>query len=212
MALKAAIIHVTPFEQNCTLLWDDEAKRATVVDPGGDVPEILAALERYGLTVEQILLTHGHLDHAGGAEELKARTGVRIIGPHLADRMLLDNIGKQAQAYGIEDLADAAPDQWLEEGDSVTIGGLPFDVLHCPGHSPGHVVFVNQAERAAIVGDVLFRGSIGRTDFPYGDHEQLLTAIRTKLYALPDDTKFLCGHGPGGTIGEEKRSNPFVRG
>jgi glyoxylase-like metal-dependent hydrolase (beta-lactamase superfamily II) len=212
MALKAAILHVTPFQQNCALLWDDAAKRVTVVDPGGDVPEILEAVAKYGLTVEQILLTHGHLDHAGGADELRAKTGVEVIGPHRDDKMLLDNIDKQASAYGIPGLASVAPDRWLEEGDSVTIGGLAFDVLHCPGHSPGHVVFINLAERAAILGDVLFRGAIGRTDFPYGDHDALIHAIRTKLFVLPDDMRFLCGHGPGGTIGEEKRTNPFLQG
>jgi len=210
MPLKAAILHVTPFQQNCTLLWDEAARRATVIDPGGDLPEIEAMLRAHGLAAERIVLTHGHIDHAGGADELRARLGVEVVGPHRDDAMLLDNLDKQGLAYGLEGARNIAPDRWLAEGDTLEMGGVAFSVLHCPGHSPGHVVFVSEAERAAIVGDVLFRGSIGRTDFPYGDHAALIRAIREKLLPLGDDMRFLCGHGPGGTFGEERLSNPHL--
>jgi glyoxylase-like metal-dependent hydrolase (beta-lactamase superfamily II) len=212
MGLKAAIIHVTPFQQNCTLLWDETAKRATILDPGGDLPEIEAMLARHGLTAEQILITHGHMDHAAGADALRATLGVPVIGPHLADRMLLDHLVEQGAAYGLPGARNLVPDRWLTEGESVTIGGVEFAVLHCPGHSPGHVVFVSVPERVALVGDVLFRGSIGRTDFPYGDHAALIASIQDKLLPLGDDMRFLCGHGPGGDFGEERRSNPFLQG
>ncbi len=211
MPLKAAILHVTPFQQNCTILWDEAAKRATVIDPGGDLPEIEAMLAQHGLTAEQIVLTHGHIDHAGGADELRERLGVPVIGPHEADRMLLDNLDKQGRAYGLDGARNVVPDRWLVEGEALEMGGVGFDTLHCPGHSPGSVVFVGLAERAAIVGDVLFRGSIGRTDFPYGDHAALIASITQKLLPLGDDIRFLCGHGPGGTFGEERRSNPFLQ-
>jgi glyoxylase-like metal-dependent hydrolase (beta-lactamase superfamily II) len=210
MPLKAAILHVTPFQQNCTLLWDEAARRATVIDPGGDLPEIEAMLRTHGLAAERIVLTHGHIDHAGGADELRARLGVEVVGPHRDDAMLLDNLDKQGLAYGLEGARNIAPDRWLAEGDTLEMGGVAFSVLHCPGHSPGHVVFVSEAERAAIVGDVLFRGSIGRTDFPYGDHAALIRAIREKLLPLGDDMRFLCGHGPGGTFGEDRLSNPHL--
>jgi glyoxylase-like metal-dependent hydrolase (beta-lactamase superfamily II) len=212
MALKAAIIPVTPFQQNCALVWDDAARRATVIDPGGDVEAILQALDGEGLTLERILLTHGHIDHAGGADELRERTGIPVVGPHEADRILLDNLRRQGEAYGLEGARDLVPDRWLEEGEAVEIGGERFDVLHCPGHSPGSVVFVSPRLRLAFVGDVLFRGSIGRTDFPYGDHAALIEAITTKLLPLGDDIAFLCGHGPGSSFGEERRTNPFLQG
>jgi glyoxylase-like metal-dependent hydrolase (beta-lactamase superfamily II) len=212
MALKAAIIPVTPFQQNCALVWDDAMRRATVIDPGGDVEAILQALDGEGLTLERILLTHGHIDHAGGADELRERTGIPVVGPHEADRILLDNLRRQGEAYGLEGARDLVPDRWLEEGEAVEIGGERFDVLHCPGHSPGSVVFVSPRLRLAFVGDVLFRGSIGRTDFPYGDHAALIEAITTKLLPLGDDIAFLCGHGPGSSFGEERRTNPFLQG
>ncbi|MCU0886812.1 MAG: MBL fold metallo-hydrolase [Rubritepida sp.] len=210
--MKAAIIPVTPFQQNCALVWDDAARRATVIDPGGDVEAILQALDGEGLTLERILLTHGHIDHAGGADELRERTGIPVVGPHEADRILLDNLRRQGEAYGLEGARDLVPDRWLEEGEAVEIGGERFDVLHCPGHSPGSVVFVSPRLRLAFVGDVLFRGSIGRTDFPYGDHAALIEAITTKLLPLGDDIAFLCGHGPGSSFGEERRTNPFLQG
>ncbi len=212
MSLKAAVIPVTPFEQNCALLWDEETMEGVVVDPGGDVPRIQEVISQQGVTVRRILITHGHMDHAGGADELRAALGVPVEGPHTADKMLLDNLAKQAGAYGLPPARDLVPDRWLAEGDTVRIGADDFDVLHCPGHTPGHVVFVNTGLRLAVVGDVLFRGSIGRTDFPYGDHAALLDSIRSKLLPLGDDIQFLCGHGPGSDFGTERLSNPFLKG
>src|SRR5215212_9256155 len=165
-SLRAAIVPVTPFQQNCTLLWSDSTKRGVVVDPGGDVPRILGAVEQTGIAVERILLTHGHIDHAGAAAELKDRLGAPIEGPHEADRFLLEHLADAGRSYGIGGVRDVLPDRWLAEGDEVEIAGEPFAVLHCPGHSPGSVVFVNREQRFALVGDVLFRGSVGRTDLP----------------------------------------------
>lgn len=210
MKLKGATLPVTPLQQNCTLLWDEEAKRASVIDPGGDAERIVDVLGELGLTAEQILLTHGHIDHAGGAAALAEALSVPIWGPSREDQFLLDRLAVQGKTYGIDDARNITPDRWLAEGDSVAIAGRDFAVLHCPGHTPGHVVFVSVEARVAVVGDVLFRGSIGRTDFPYGDTEALVSAIRTKLFPLGDDIVFLCGHGPGGTFGQERRTNPFV--
>lgn len=207
--LKAAIIPVTPFQQNCTLLWDDETKVGAVVDPGGDLEAIQGAIAELELKIEKILLTHGHIDHAGGADELRTALGVKIEGPHREDKVLLDALALQGASYGIP-ARPVTPDRWLDDGEQVTVAGYTFDVLHCPGHSPGSVVLVNQAQRFALVGDVLFRGSIGRTDFPYGDHAALINAIKTKLLPLGDDIAFICGHGPTSTIGAERRSNPFL--
>lgn len=208
--LAASILRVTPFEQNCAIVWDKRSMAGVVVDPGGEAPRIADAVGKLGVTVERILLTHGHIDHAGGAAELAETLGVKIIGPHAADRFLLDGLPQQGAAYGMAARA-VAPDRWLEEGETVAIGGHAFEVRHCPGHTPGHVVFVAPALGVALVGDVLFRGSIGRTDFPYGNHDALIGAIRDKLLTLPDETAFLCGHGPGSTIGAERRDNPFLR-
>ena len=216
--LQAAQVPVTPFQQNCTLVWDAGTGRGVVVDPGGDVPRILAALDRAGFVVERILLTHGHLDHAGGAAELRraleARGGgpVPVEGPDRRDAPLLENLAEQGARFGIEGLEAVTPDRWLAEGDTVTIAGEEFAVLHCPGHTPGHVVFVSAALGFALVGDVIFRGSVGRTDFPYGDGVALLAAIRRKLLPLGDGVRFLCGHGPGSTFGEERRTNPYLVG
>lgn len=208
--LKAAIIPVTPFQQNCTLIWDPTTMVGAVVDPGGDLDAISSAIAETGMKPEKILLTHGHIDHAGGAADLRTELGVSIEGPHEADRILLDNLQAQGRSYGIE-ARNVTPDRWLGEGDTVTVAGHRFEILHCPGHSPGSVVFVNRAQKFLLVGDVLFRGSIGRTDFPYGDHDALITAIKTKLFSLGDDFAFICGHGPTSTIGLERRTNPFVR-
>lgn len=209
--LKAAILPVTPFQQNCTLLWDPTTLIGAVIDPGGDLDHIEKAISEIGMKVEKILLTHGHIDHAAGAAELKERLGVPIEGPHEADRPLLDALEAQGQTYGLP-ARPVTPDRWLDEGDTVTVGGHSFDVLHCPGHSPGSVVLVNRKQRFAIVGDVIFQGSIGRTDFPYGDHAALINAIRTKLLPLGDEFAFICGHGPTSTIGQERRTNPFING
>ncbi len=208
--LEAAIVQVTPFQQNCTLIWDARSRRGAVVDPGGDLNRIEAAIAQTGMTVEKILLTHGHIDHAGAAAPLKEKLGVPVEGPHEADRFLLDGLEAQGRMYGFA-ASNVTPDRWLDEGDEVEVAGHRFEILHCPGHSPGSVVFLNRPQKFLIVGDVLFRGSIGRTDFPYGDHAALIGAIRTKLLALGDEYAFICGHGPGSTIGLERRTNPFIR-
>ena len=214
MGLKGGIVPVTPFQQNCCLLWDETSKAAAVVDPGGDVDRILAAIEQNGLKIECILLTHGHMDHAGGAAALQDALSDRppIIGPDLRDKFLLDSLAEQGRKYGIADARNVTPDRWLREGEEVAIGAHRFDVLHCPGHTPGHVVFVNHAAKLIIMGDVLFHGSVGRTDFPYGDPAALIAAITTKLLPLDDDYAFVCGHGPGSTIGAERTGNPFLQG
>jgi len=209
--IGAAIVPVTPFRQNCTLLWCTRTLRAAVIDPGGDLDRLRAAITETKIKVEKIWLTHGHIDHAGGAAELKDDLGVTIEGPHRADKFLLDRLPASGLKFGMHGVRVAAPDRWLDDGDRVEIGDLAFDVLHCPGHSPGSVVFVNQDDRFAIVGDVLFRGSVGRTDIPGGDHAALLASIRNKLLPLGDDVAFICGHGPGSTIGRERTSNPFLR-
>ena len=209
--LKAGIVPVTAFEQNCTLVWDEDTRHGVVVDPGGDVPRIQAAIEQVGLKVDAILLTHGHIDHAGGASELKEALGVEIIGPHVADKFLLDDLPANAKRFGLTGRA-VTPDRWLGEGETVAIAGRTFEIFHCPGHSPGSVVFFSAQQRFALVGDVLFSGSIGRTDFPYGDHAALIDAIKRKLLPLGDDVAFICGHGPTSTFGQERKANPFLQG
>ena len=209
--LNAGIVPVTPFEQNCTILFDDETKEGVVVDPGGDVDVILSAIRDNGLQIKHIWITHGHIDHAGGAMDLKDALGVDIIGPHEADRPLLENLEKQALRFGLPGgVRNCVPDRFLNEGETVSFGDHIFEVLHCPGHAPGHVVYFNRAARFAHVGDVLFRGSVGRTDLPGGDHAALIASIKEKLLPLGDDIGFLCGHGPGGRFGEERRDNPFL--
>jgi hydroxyacylglutathione hydrolase len=209
--VRAAIIPVTPFQQNCTLLWCEATRKAAVIDPGGDLDRIRGAVAQNGVTVEKIILTHGHIDHAGGAAELKEALGVAIEGPHEADRFLLDRLEETGRGYGIP-ARSVTPDRWLQEGDTVGIGDLTLDVLHCPGHSPGSVVLVSTAERFAIVGDVLFQGSVGRTDLPGGDGKALIRSIKDKLLPLGDDIAFICGHGPTSTLGQERRTNPFLQG
>lgn len=205
------IVPVTPFQQNCSIIWNGDTKRGVVVDPGGDLALIRQGIAKSGAEIERILLTHGHIDHAGGAAELKAELGVPLDGPHTADRFLLDNLEQTAAGYGLSGTRNVVPDTWLQEGEQIEIAGHPFDILHCPGHSPGSVVFVNRDLKFAVVGDVLFRGSIGRSDLPGGDHDALIASIKTKLLPLGDDVTFICGHGPASTIGEERRSNPFLR-
>jgi glyoxylase-like metal-dependent hydrolase (beta-lactamase superfamily II) len=211
-SLRAAIVPVTPFQQNCTLLWNESTKAGCVVDPGGDVPRILAAIKQVGMTVEKILLTHGHLDHVGGAMELKVALGnVPVEGPHQADEVIMQNVEKQAATYGVPGtMNNATSDRWLIEGDTVTVAGHTFEILHCPGHSPGSVVYFNRAQRFALMGDVLFQGSVGRTDIPGGSHDQLISSIKNKILPLGDDVTFVCGHGPTSTIGAERESNPFI--
>lgn len=209
--VRAAIIPVTPFQQNCTLLWCEKTKKAAVIDPGGDLERIHDAIAQSGVTVDKILLTHGHIDHAAGAADLRDELGVTIEGPHEADAFLLQRLPEQGQAYGIPARA-VTPDRWLKEGDTVTVGELTLDVLHCPGHSPGSVVLVSKGERFAIVGDVLFQGSVGRVDLPGGDGKALIRSIEDKLLPLGDDIAFICGHGPMSTIGQERQTNPFLQG
>lgn len=211
--LQAGIVPVTPFQQNCTILFDEETKNGVVIDPGGDVAAILDAISRNGLNITEIWLTHGHIDHAGGADELREALGVPVIGPHRDDLPLLQGLEAQAQMFGVPmSVRNVVPDRFLEEGEQVSFDTHVFDVLHCPGHAPGHVIYVNRRERFAHLGDVLFNGSIGRTDLPGGNHETLLTSIRDKVLPLGDDVGFLCGHGPGGRIGDERRTNPFLQG
>ncbi|MFC5386065.1 MBL fold metallo-hydrolase [Aquamicrobium segne] len=209
--LNAVIVPVTPFQQNCTILFDVDEKIGVVVDPGGDVEHIVAGLKENNITATAIWITHGHIDHVGGAMDLKEALGVEIIGSHEDDRPLLEKVETQAQLYGLAGkVRNCIPDRFLKEGDQVSFGEHVFEVLHCPGHAPGHVAYYNRAAKFAHVGDVLFRGSVGRTDLPGGDHDALIRSIKEKLLPLGDDIGFLCGHGPGGRFGEERRSNPFL--
>ncbi len=211
MGLKCAIIPVTPFQQNSTLVWNEDTMAGASIDPGGDLDRIVGVAEEAGVTIEKILLTHGHVDHASAAGTLAARLSVPIEGPHEDDAFLLEAAPDQARKYGFPDAAEPiAPDRWLNGGDEVEIGGLTLGVRHCPGHTPGHVIFFHEPSRLAIVGDVLFQGSIGRTDLPRGDHETLLRSIREQLWPLGGDMAFVPGHGPMSTFEEERRSNPFV--
>lgn len=210
IAMQYAILPVTPFQQNCSFLKCEASDKVAVVDPGGDIERIQAALEQVGGTVEKILVTHGHLDHAGAVAELAEILGVPVEGPHHEDAFWLDSLPEQAAKMGFPPARAFTPERWLEDGDTVTLGDTELKVLHCPGHTPGHVVFHQPEAGLAIVGDVLFAGSIGRTDFPRGDYQTLINAIRNKLFILPDDTGFIPGHGPMSTIGHERQHNPFV--
>ncbi|MEL6966779.1 MAG: MBL fold metallo-hydrolase [Pseudomonadota bacterium] len=210
--LNIGIIPVTDFQQNCTLLWDEATLEGVVVDPGGEINKIQAAIDQVGMKVQAIWLTHGHIDHAAGAMDLKEALAVDIIGPHQDDAPLLSGLEKQAQMFGLAGaVRNCTPDRWLEEGDTLAIAGHTFQVFHCPGHAPGHVVFYNAEDNFAHVGDVLFAGSIGRTDLPGGDHATLIQSIKTKLMAWPDNTNFICGHGPDSSIGKERATNPFLQ-
>jgi glyoxylase-like metal-dependent hydrolase (beta-lactamase superfamily II) len=208
--LKIAIVPVTPFQQNCSIVWDETTKRGAVIDPGGDLPNILAALEELEVTAEKIVLTHGHIDHAGGAAELAETLNIPVEGPNEADKFLLDNLPADGVRTGIPGRA-VTPGRWLNEGDSIDIAGLPFEVLQVPGHTPGHIVLVNKDNFIAIVGDTLFQRSVGRSDFPYGDGALLVQGIKTKLLTLGDAFTILPGHGNASNIGMEKVTNPFLK-
>lgn len=208
--MKAIIIPVTPFAQNCSLIWCEKTMKGAVVDPGGDLDNILKVAKEQGVEIEKILITHGHLDHAGGTKELAEKLDIPIEGPHEADKFWIDKLPEQCAQYGFPPSYAFTPERWLHDGDTVTVGEETLDVIHCPGHTPGHVVFISKEQKVAIVGDVLFQGSIGRTDFPMGNHEDLLNSIRNKLWPLGDDIAFIPGHGEMSTFGQERQTNPFV--
>mgnify|MGYP001168173983 FL=1 len=208
--LKAAIIPVTPLEQNSCVIWKESSHSAVVTDPGGDLPRIENFLEKHELTLTKIFITHGHLDHAGGAYELAKKYNIDIEGPHIADDFLVKSLEEQGKRFGLDSAKSFEPNRWLDEGDQIVIDGEKLDVYHCPGHTPGHVVFHHPESKLAIVGDVLFQGSIGRTDLPGGNTQHLLDAIRDKLWPLGDDVTFVPGHGPISTFGQERLTNPYV--
>lgn len=207
--MRAAIVPVTPLQQNCTLLWCTETMRGAFSDPGGDLEKLRAAAKQHGVTIEKILITHGHIDHCGAAGEFAKELGVPIEGPHEADRFWIARLDEDGMRYGVRG-TPFEPDRWLVDGDQVTVGNLVLNVYHCPGHTPGHVVFHHAASKLAIVGDVLFKGSMGRTDFPLGNHQDLIDSITGKLWPLGDDTVFVPGHMEPSTFGHERQTNPFV--
>ena len=207
--LRAAILPVTPLQQNCCLIWCTKTMRGAFTDPGGDLDRLKAAAVLQGVTIEKILLTHGHIDHCGSAGIFAEELGVSIEGPHEDDRFWIEKLGTEGPKYGIHG-RPFEPSRWLEDGDQVTVGELTLDVHHCPGHTPGHIVFHHPQSKLAIVGDVLFKGSVGRWDFPRGDQQQLIQSITTRLWPMGDDTSFVPGHGPMSTFGHERQSNPFV--
>jgi len=209
-ALRVAVIPVTAFQQNCSLIWDTSTMRGAIVDPGGDLDQVLARAKKEGVRVEKILITHAHIDHAGATAELKRRLSIPIEGPEEGDRFWIEGLPQAAAQYGFKTEGAFEPDRWLHDGDRVTVGNLELKVIHCPGHTPGHVVFLHEPSQFAIVGDVIFQGSIGRTDFPRGNHADLIHSIRKKLFTLGDGIRFLPGHGPLSTFGDERRTNPFV--
>ena len=210
MTLRAVIVPVTPFQQNCSIIWCDETRRGAVIDPGGDIDTILKEVARQGVEIEKILLTHAHLDHCAATPDLAAKLNVPVEGPHREDQFWIESLPEAARTYGFPPARSFEPTRWLSQGDEVTVGNLRLEVRHCPGHTPGHVVFFEPGSRIAFVGDVLFQGSIGRSDFPRGDHPALIRSIRDNLFPLGDDVRFVPGHGPMSTFGEERRTNPFV--
>ena len=207
--LKALVQTVTPFEQNASILFCSETNKCAIVDPGGDIHILLELLKNHNLVPERVLLTHGHIDHAGGATEISEILNVEIHGPHIDDKFLLDGLQKQGEMFGLQS-KNCNPDKWLDEGDVVTVGNEKLDVYFCPGHTPGHIIFFNKKGNLALVGDVLFNGSIGRTDLPGGNYQQLIDSVKNKLWPLGDNVDFIPGHGPVSTFKTERSSNPFV--
>ncbi|MEY8876791.1 MAG: MBL fold metallo-hydrolase [Leptothrix sp. (in: b-proteobacteria)] len=210
--LRYLTVPVTAFAQNCSIVWCDETMRAAIIDPGGDLPKLQAEIRLLGLTLEQIWLTHAHIDHAGGTGTLARELGLPIIGPHPGDQYWIDGLAQQSRMFGFPPAEAFTPTRWLQDGDTVQIGHGTLTVRHCPGHTPGHVVFHSADMKRCFVGDVLFAGSIGRTDFPGGDHDTLIASITERLWPMGDDTVFIPGHGPESSFGRERRSNPHVRG
>ncbi|MDF2183079.1 MBL fold metallo-hydrolase [Neptuniibacter sp. CAU 1671] len=209
--MKFKTIPVTPFQQNCTVIWCEKSGKAAVVDPGGEIDRILAFVADKGLCLEKILLTHAHIDHAGGTAELMQRESLPVEGPHIDDKFWIDGMAEQCRMFNFPKCESFTPDRWLNDADTVTVGEETLEVLHCPGHTPGHVVFYHRQDQLLLVGDVLFRGSIGRTDFPRGNHADLIKAIQQKLLPLGDEVTFIPGHGPNSQLGVERRSNPFIQ-
>jgi hydroxyacylglutathione hydrolase len=208
--LRYQIIPVTPFQQNCTVFWNEDTKKGGIVDPGGDLQLLNKFIDEQGIEIEKILVTHGHLDHAGSVKAMADERQIPIIGPHKDDKFWIDGMPEAAAQYGFPEALAFEPDQWLEHGDTVEVAGVEFNVVHCPGHTPGHVVFVQSEDKIAMVGDVIFQGSIGRTDFPKGNYQQLIDSITERLWPLGLDITFIPGHGPTSTFDAEKKTNPFV--
>ncbi|HCH00434.1 MAG TPA: hypothetical protein DEV85_00895 [Vibrio sp.] len=210
MSLQYQSVPVTPFQQNCSIVWCDQTMKGVIVDPGGEVNHLVTIINTLGVMLEKIVLTHGHLDHVGGTPELKAEMNVPVIGPHIDDAFWLQGLMNQSQMFGFPPIDPFEPTQWLQEGDVIEFGEESLDVIHTPGHTPGHVVLFSKSANIAFVGDVLFNGAIGRTDFPKGDYATLINSIKTKLWPLGNDVRFIPGHGPESTFGQERKSNPFV--
>ncbi|HEX5655862.1 MAG TPA: MBL fold metallo-hydrolase [Polyangiales bacterium] len=210
--MQVGVIPVTPFQQNCSVVICEQSKRGAVIDPGGELDKVRAFLAQEGVTVEKILITHGHIDHAGATAELAAELKVPVVGPQREDEFLIQALAEHGAMFGVHGAQPFTPDQWLEHGDVVEVGEERFEVRHCPGHTPGHVIFFNPLRKFALVGDMLFDGSVGRTDLPRGDHATMMVSLREQILTLPDDTTFLSGHGPTSTIGAQRHSNPFLRG